>query len=78
MIVETEVGYFLKFGVDCFDADQPATRVTVSRTGDVWAITPIGGAYLCEKSGKGKKAVTEEAFVSSVTFTMDMTKMGTI
>jgi hypothetical protein len=77
MIVETEVGYFLKFGVDCFDNEARPTRVTVSRIGDVWTITPNGGAYLCRKTGKGKKAVTEEAFVSAVTFTMEMTKVGT-
>jgi len=78
MFVETEVGFILRFGVDCFDNDKPDTRVTVSRIGDVWTITPNGGAYLCRKTGRGKKAVTDEAFVSVVTFTMEMTKVGTI
>jgi len=77
MIVETEIGYKLKFGVDCFDADKPLTRVTVSRTGDVWSITPNGGAYLCLKTGKGRKAVIDQAFVSDAAFTMTMTKVGT-
>jgi len=78
MIVETEVGFVLRFGVDCFDNEARPTRVTVSRIGDVWTITPNGGAYLCRKTGKGKKAVTEQAVVPPVSFMMEMTKVGTI
>ena len=83
LIVETEIGYILAFGVDCSpdrsvpEADKPATRVTIARTGDVWTITPNGGAYLCRTSGRGKKALTEQAFVTNASFTMTMTKVGT-
>jgi hypothetical protein len=77
----------LRFGVDCTgdsfgepDPDHEArgTRVSVSRAGDIWTITPLSDAFLCRFEGRGKKRTALESVlsgVSGVSFTMWMEKI---
>jgi hypothetical protein len=78
----------LRFGVNCsgdsFEADpvhdEPATRVSVSRAGDTWTVTPRtvtppSDAFLCRFDGRGKKRTALESVLSGVSFTMSMEKI---